>query len=769
MASRGRPLLTAVLNGSKSEVKSLLEQGADPAEGDVMGRNSFHLGAAYSRDSAALQLLREIVEVARAAWAGGPEPGAAGAPQQAAEAEAVSELGDEVRAAEEGGLVEWGWMSCEAGSVETSSGAAGPTETEEMVATVDPLQHVEAVAVAWGAEDELMQWTPLRYAAERRRWRAVVALLDMGAELHHLGDFQRDQHDPEELWDIFNRYGYSALFRHVLDKKYKSMWSSQTVKKRVEKHLEAGVSVVCAGMSLDQYNKILSEGTIQFNSVPTVSFVGEGMSLEECNKMLYEGAIHFNTEILKLLTFKVVDMKRKSTTVESPALEMHQGASGRSRLDKSRRVPLREERFGNSALQQLTAAGDGVVRVNSVGEATLHEAARRGDCERVRQLIGAGAGVNAQNNRGESAIHLAAKSGNVECIKLLHSAGADVSLRDKKGRTPLHCAAATGRDQCVELLLEAGADALAQDSECCTPLHVAAIRRNADCVRLLANAVENLESADANGFTALHYAARNGDEECLEHLLSAGAHHSPVSDTLNTPLHLAADRGNAECVRQLVQAEADVTVKNADGFTALYLAGRSCSPDCLRHLLKGGADIREKDGFGRTPLHWAVKGGSPACVRVLLDGGADVDERDNNGATALHEAARTARPECVRELVGAKADVAARNADGKTALHLAAQVGYPGSVMDLLEAGADVQAKDDAGRTPLHWATKGGSPACARLLLEAGADTHQRDNNGDTPLQLAFVYSNNEIMKSIWDSVLNVGDRCSSPGQASNE
>ncbi|XP_049795039.1 serine/threonine-protein phosphatase 6 regulatory ankyrin repeat subunit A-like [Schistocerca nitens] len=658
MASRGRPLLMAVLNGREREVNSLLEKGADPTERDEMGRNSLHLVPAYSDDSAILRLLVEHLGMVRVTTAGGSASGSAEVTRQPVEAEAVSGVDEAARWVEEGRAKESEWVASESGLAEGSR-TAGVLGVEEMVGVDGPSLYVEAVkaaSVALGAEDGLLRWTPLRYAAERRRWCAVAALLEMGARLQHLGDFQRGLHSAEVLWRIFKEEGYKALFDHVLGKT-ESGWSPGVGQQPVENKrcldIKVGVSIVCTEMSEQQYGEIVQEASKNGDA-----------------------------EVATLVWRKQLDTPDKSTNVGSPAVERLEHSTGIGQLDEWRQI-LHEEGI-DGVVQQLARVGGGATLFEVFGDKMLLDAARKGDTECIRQLIEAGADVDFQTGDGARAIHFAAVAGNADCIKWLLSAGADVNVKDKAGSTPQHYAAVRGSAESVRLLLAAGADALLEDSQCVTPLLSAAMLGNAECVRLLACAVRNLESTDLQGFTAMHHAARNGDAESLKHLLRAGARSSPVTGSLNTPLHQAAVTGNAECVRVLLQAGADVAARDADGFTALHFAVLGGNPDCLRHLLAAGADVRAQEASGFTPLHIAAAAGAPDAVRLLLEGGADVNQKNDVGHTPLHHAASQGKAENVKLLLDAGADALAQDSKGRIPLQLPATVTH-GECVALLE------------------------------------------------------------------------------------
>ncbi|XP_049794897.1 uncharacterized protein LOC126209804 [Schistocerca nitens] len=743
IASRGRPLLTAVINGSESEVKSLLEKGAEPMERDEMGRSSLHLVPAYTGDSSLLRLLVERLEVAAVTRDGGSASGAAEAAvsRGAAEAKSVAEVDEALRS------VEPHRLATDSDSAE-ASGTPGAWGAGEETGAVGPLQYAKAakaVSEAMGAEDGLLHWTPLRYAAEHRRWWAVPALLEMGAELRHLGDFQRGRYTPEELWRVFQKNGYRALFDYILGKNQSQIVKQTNENKRLLE-IQVGVSIACVDMSVLQHTLIELKA--------------------ERNR---------DAEVARLSAFKARDIFKKRLSDGSTAqkAELHQW-----------REILPESTF-DSIVQQLKRARDGRTLRGARGATMFSNAVVTGDAECVRLLIQAGVDLNVQFSSGRTATHEAAAAGHVDCLESLLSAGADVNVKDKSGLTPLHCAAATGRAQCVKLLLRAGADALAQDSKRKSPLHCAAYARAAECVRLLANSAKNLEVRDLKGATALHYAAENGDVESVEHLLRAGADSSPLSDTVGTPLHVAAKTGNVDCVRLLLQAGANLTAGTAGGLTALHLAPRGGNPDSVMHLLKADANIQEKADIGLTPLATAAESRRPTCVRVLVEEGADVDEMDREGRTPQHHAAGTGNAESVKLLLDAgadalaqdslrrtplhaasgegnakrvrllvkkEADVDKRDSNGLTPLHHAASSGKTEIVKLLLDAGADALAQDSLSRTPLHAASGEGTAECVRLLVKKGADVDKRDSDGATPLHRAASSGKTEIVKLLLDA-----------------
>ncbi len=103
----------------------------------------------------------------------------------------------------------------------------------------------------------------------------------------------------------------------------------------------------------------------------------------------------------------------------------------------------------------------------------LHQAAMRGDIERIQELIESGANVNAKDLAGWTALHFAAWQETEEMAKLLRKAGADIDAKDTRGWMPLHVAAWNGKKEVSAFLLDSGAAIDARDWNGKTPLDLA--------------------------------------------------------------------------------------------------------------------------------------------------------------------------------------------------------------------------------------------------------------------------------------------------------
>lgn len=166
------------------------------------------------------------------------------------------------------------------------------------------------------------------------------------------------------------------------------------------------------------------------------------------------------------------------------------------------------------------------------GTGELHDAARKGDAQRLEALLG---GAETPTEA--------------------------LNASDKHRRTPLHLAAFFGHVEAASVLLQKGAD----------------VQREA-----------------MDGFLALHFAAQGGYLEVVRLILkeiSQKGEHGAVKRHVNrvvrkgkkTALHLALAKGHVDCARFLVMKGASTDIKSAQGQTALDL----CKSKELRQELQG--------------------------------------------------------------------------------------------------------------------------------------------------------------------------------------
>jgi len=339
----------------------------------------------------------------------------------------------------------------------------------------------------------------------------------------------------------------------------------------------------------------------------------------------------------------------------------------------------------------------------------IHDAAMRGDLERVRALLKADPDLvfskdhtrDSLDGYDSTPLHAAALSGHKDVAEFLLNNKADVNAKDWEGQTPLHDAAKNGHKDVVELLASK-AEIDAKDNSGFTPLHMAAIYGHKDVVKLMiANGAEyNIGDA-----------AVLGDLEQVKALLNGHPDLVSSKDTNGmTPLHWAAQRGHKAMVKLLLANKADVNAMAKDGMTPLFEAAMydnlsKSYTDVAEMLLANKADVNI-EANGEILLDSAVFGGHKDMTKLLLAKGA------------------------------------------KCSIHDAAFLGDLEKIKALLKSNPDLVAcKDSLGFTPLLWAVCAGRKDVAELLLANKADVNATDNGGSTPMLRAKSWGNKDMVE----------------------
>ena len=161
----------------------------------------------------------------------------------------------------------------------------------------------------------------------------------------------------------------------------------------------------------------------------------------------------------------------------------------------------------------------------------IHEAAKRGDLEKVRSLVAAnpalvaaGADVGIESRIG-TALHRAALTGQTEVIRVLLEAGAKTEVMSRRFY-PLHLAAMTGHLEAVSALVKGGADVNSLDGGSRTPLHRvlnASDPHVSEIARFFIDGGADVDTTDEDGETPLMTAVREGYTEVVRSLLEKGA------------------------------------------------------------------------------------------------------------------------------------------------------------------------------------------------------------------------------------------------------
>jgi ankyrin repeat protein len=225
---------------------------------------------------------------------------------------------------------------------------------------------------------------------------------------------------------------------------------------------------------------------------------------------LHHAALHGQTRLVRFLLRRGANINAK---------DKH----GNTALYEAARGMHNQKETAEFLISKGARTGETIRFLLKTGGTPLHEAAGRGEVERMKELISRGAGVNALDKEGRTPLFRSVAGRHKDAVEILVVHGANVNAKDDTGETPLHEAVASGCEDMVELLISRNADVNAYGPFGFTPLWDAVSEGRRDIVELLIKA-----GADVNvkGFwsgTPLESARRRKHQEIIELLLKHGA------------------------------------------------------------------------------------------------------------------------------------------------------------------------------------------------------------------------------------------------------
>merc|ERR1711939_737013 len=128
-------------------------------------------------------------------------------------------------------------------------------------------------------------------------------------------------------------------------------------------------------------------------------------------------------------------------------------------------------------MKQLAAINDTSV--------SLHDAARRGDLQKLQEFLKDGKDVNARDYKGVTPVGYAVGHDQLSAVKVLIDAKANLNDVDSVGNSAVHFAAGYGRVKVLEHLLARGAQASKANQMGMTALAAAQQNQHAAVINIL--------------------------------------------------------------------------------------------------------------------------------------------------------------------------------------------------------------------------------------------------------------------------------------------
>jgi ankyrin repeat protein len=345
----------------------------------------------------------------------------------------------------------------------------------------------------------------------------------------------------------------------------------------------------------------------------------------------------------------------------------------------------------------------------------------------------------------EASLREAARRGDAPFAVVLLRMEADPNAKDMRGNTALAYARRHGHDELARLLKEAGA--IETDD---AQLLVRAVRAG-DLVAARA-VLDRVPAGEVpSGDRAALIAAVNGRHaEIVRMLLEAGVDPNHRCDEGVAAFFYAVGSGSPELIRVFLEHGIDPDAPNDDGYRPLYLAVDWGAVGAIRPLIEGGAsvdlELESGTGAGWNPLSIAIVRGNREAVLALLEGGADMN-RLVRQAPAIYHAAYQNQPELAALLLERGADPnGTYRTRGMTPLHAAALRGNVDTIeVFAMAEGVRLNARDREDNTPLHYAAYEGHIEAVRALLRHGADPQAKQRMGYTVAQAARHRGHEEL------------------------
>ncbi|XP_031555564.1 serine/threonine-protein phosphatase 6 regulatory ankyrin repeat subunit C-like isoform X2 [Actinia tenebrosa] len=258
-----------------------------------------------------------------------------------------------------------------------------------------------------------------------------------------------------------------------------------------------------------------------------------------------------------------------------------------------------------SNVRALIDAGADVNKTDKYSKTALYIAVLHDNKSIVQALIDSGADVNKTYDDGETALLSAVREGNESVVQALIDSDADVNKTYDDGETALRSAVGECYESIVRTLIDAGADVKKTDNDGQTALFSAVRHDNESIVRALIDAGADVNKTDNDGQTALFCVSSS--ENSISLLIDAGADVNLPDKKGETPLFdFVRSQLEFHVKALVVKGKALINVRNHHGRTPLFYALQH-SPVIARCLLENGGNLCLKDNCNLSILSFLIE------------------------------------------------------------------------------------------------------------------------------------------------------------------